>query len=101
MTEEEAMTRYIIFGWEKRGTLKKLIKRQHGACALCGMELALREADLDHIVPRSMGGPNLYWNFRATHRRCNRERGAAIYDTVAEAKALARFRVYLAEGCKP
>lgn len=31
---------------------------------------------LDHVIPRSQGGPNTLANLRLTHARCNEQRGA-------------------------
>ena len=27
--------------------------------------------EVDHVIPRAAGGPNLVWNLRACHRDCN------------------------------
>jgi 5-methylcytosine-specific restriction endonuclease McrA len=68
-----------------------LWRRQGGTCAICSLPLAISEATLDHIIPRSKGGPNTYANLRATHELCNRRRQASMDDVfciVAGIKAL-------------
>jgi len=50
----------------------KRIKEQKGKCAHC--ELYFREDDLieiDHIIPKSLGGKDRYGNLQALHRHCH------------------------------
>ena len=50
----------------------KLLKEQKGKCAHCG--LYFREDDLievDHIIPKSLGGKDKYGNLQALHRHCH------------------------------
>ena len=50
----------------------KLLKEQKGKCAHCG--LYFREDDLievDHIIPKSQGGKDVYGNLQALHRHCH------------------------------
>ncbi|MBW4627227.1 MAG: HNH endonuclease [Brasilonema octagenarum HA4186-MV1] len=52
--------------------IAKLLKRQQGKCAHCG--LYFREDDLievDHIIPKSLGGKDRYDNLQALHRHCH------------------------------
>lgn len=45
-------------------------------CALCGGRFnSIREATLDHIVPRSAGGRTREFNTRLAHKKCNSARG--------------------------
>ncbi|MBD2255758.1 group II intron reverse transcriptase/maturase [Nostoc parmelioides] len=49
-----------------------LLKKQQGKCAHCG--LYFREDDLievDHIIPKSKGGRDIYGNLQALHRQCH------------------------------
>ncbi len=60
-----------------RNNLAKLLKLQKGKCEYC--ELYLRDGDLievDHIVPRSMGGQDVWWNKQALHRHCHDKKTA-------------------------
>ena len=50
----------------------KLLKEQKGKCAHC--ELYFREDDLievDHIIPKSKAGKDIYSNLQALHRHCH------------------------------
>lgn len=33
---------------------------------------------VDHIIPTSWGGPDAYWNLRASHSLCNEQRGNRV-----------------------
>lgn len=49
-----------------------LLKKQKGKCSHCG--LYFREDDLieiDHIIPKSQGGKDVYDNLQALHRHCH------------------------------
>uniref|UniRef100_UPI0025F8DC8F HNH endonuclease n=1 Tax=Chamaesiphon sp. GL140_3_metabinner_50 TaxID=2970812 RepID=UPI0025F8DC8F len=50
----------------------KLLKQQKGKCAHCG--LTFREGDVmevDHIIPKSIGGKNEWKNLQLLHRHCH------------------------------
>lgn len=53
-------------------------RRQSGLCGICRGPLKLAEANLDHIVPRALGGIGTLSNLQATHVRCNSKKGAAF-----------------------
>ncbi|MGC9505481.1 group II intron reverse transcriptase/maturase, partial [Baaleninema sp.] len=49
-----------------------LLKKQKGKCAHCG--LTFREEDvmeIDHIIPKSKGGKDVYKNLQLLHRHCH------------------------------
>ena len=59
-----------------------LRKRDGKRCWLCGEKMdfhgprtSARAATLDHVIPRSLGGPNADTNLRLAHRSCNNRRG--------------------------
>jgi len=54
-----------------------LLRRQRGRCARCG--LYCRDGDLpeiDHVLPRSAGGPDGYANWQLLHRHCHDQKTA-------------------------
>ena len=60
-----------------RATLGRLVQRQQGKCAGCG--LLFREGDLieiDHLVPTHQGGNDTFDNKQALHRHCHDQKTA-------------------------
>ncbi|PPT08939.1 Retron-type RNA-directed DNA polymerase [Geitlerinema sp. FC II] len=52
--------------------VSKLLKKQKGKCAQCG--LTFREEDvmeIDHIIPKSKSGKDVYKNLQLLHRHCH------------------------------
>jgi 5-methylcytosine-specific restriction endonuclease McrA len=52
-----------------------LLKKQQGKCAHCG--LFFKDGDiteLDHIIPKSIGGKDIYENWQLLHRHCHDEK---------------------------
>jgi 5-methylcytosine-specific restriction endonuclease McrA len=56
----------------KRNRKLYLLNQQGGCCAYCGGRLSPRTATLDHVVPKSQGGPATRENQVAACLRCNR-----------------------------
>lgn len=56
-------------------TLKVLHEKSHGICEICSLPMTLSDSNIDHIVPRSLGGLNHRSNYRAVHIECNTKRG--------------------------
>lgn len=55
-------------------------QRDSGICRICEEPVPFdRTMHLDHIWPRSAGGPDTLENLRTTHRKCNVRRGDAGY----------------------
>ncbi len=58
----------------------KLHRKQNGRCAICNEGLSLKgegpkAPTLDHIIPKSHGGPGALHNLRLVHKGCNEARG--------------------------
>lgn len=52
--------------------VKKLLKAQEGKCKLCGQQFQLWDKpEIDHIIPRSLGGKDNYDNLQLLHRHCH------------------------------
>ena len=50
----------------------KLVKRQNGRCNHCGQHFHSEDQiEVDHIVPKSQGGKDIYKNLQALHRHCH------------------------------
>ena len=59
--------------------LKQRLFSQSPVCGLCGQtihDLAL--AEVDHMVPHSLGGPTSQDNAQLVHRICNRSKGNRV-----------------------
>lgn len=60
----------------RRGIRARLLAEHGDRCWLCGAPFRRGEVPtLDHLVPRSHGGPDAADNFRLAHRTCNVRRG--------------------------
>ena len=66
--------------WSKRrgeypGTnsrASKLIKRQKGICPHCGLYFTSTDiVEVDHIIPTSLGGKDIYDNLQLLHKHCH------------------------------
>jgi RNA-directed DNA polymerase len=63
---------------EMPNRVSKLLKRQKGKCAHCG--LFFREDDvmeIDHKIPKSQGGKDSYDNWQLLHRHCHDRKTAS------------------------
>ena len=73
-----------------RSRVGALLKLQQGKCAYCG--LTLRDGDLlevDHIIPRSLGGKDEWQNLQLMHRHCHDQK-TATYDALLRASRAQR-----------
>ena len=63
-----------------RRNLSVLLDRQNNLCSICNLSLPkdISGIDVDHVVPRSMGGTDKLTNLSATHIKCNSQKRASI-----------------------
>lgn len=103
----------LVFGSDDRWVRKQLgvqnERRRHerlhrrgievpSSCYLCGSDLGdLREVNLDHWYPRSLGGPDELWNLRLVHKACNSRKGNSV---IPEAEAAYRAWVGSRRSCR-
>ncbi len=53
----------------------RLLKRQKGKCTHCGLSFFEQDVmEVDHIVPRALGGKDEYKNLQLLHRHCHDEK---------------------------
>jgi hypothetical protein len=50
-------------------------ERDRGICGICGEPVDWADLDIDHTVPRMVGGSDALENLRASHHLCNMNRG--------------------------
>jgi len=55
-----------------------LYARDNGRCAVCGEHVEFDDMELDHVIPRTLGGEDHPRNLRVTHQRCNRSKGSKL-----------------------
>ena len=53
----------------------RVLMESDGRCALCGVTKKDRPLDVDHIIPKSRGGRNVYENLQVLCSKCNRTKG--------------------------
>lgn len=70
-------------GWCRRTTRIAIWLRDDRRCVYCDQPLALHEATLDHLTPRSAGGSNSPRNLVTCCRSCNSARGDLPLDGFA------------------
>jgi RNA-directed DNA polymerase len=55
----------------------KLLKRQEGRCVRCGLSFREGEVlEVDHIIPKELGGMEAYYNWQLLHGHCHDEKTA-------------------------
>jgi 5-methylcytosine-specific restriction endonuclease McrA len=52
----------------------RVIERDGLRCVYCGLDLIIKEVQLDHVIPEAKGGPTSYDNLQVTCGKCNREK---------------------------
>jgi diadenosine tetraphosphate (Ap4A) HIT family hydrolase len=69
--------------WEHRrrgrkvisGTVRyEVLKRANGRCELCGVSHELKSLEVDHIIPKSLGGKDDISNYQALCYTCNAQK---------------------------
>jgi 5-methylcytosine-specific restriction endonuclease McrA len=53
----------------------KVFERDGFKCVYPNCEVKKPVLTIDHIIPISKGGPHMYYNVQATHRKCNAAKG--------------------------
>lgn len=63
-----------------RLTRQNLMLRDDQQCQYCGKRPALKELNIDHVMPRSRGGPDTWENLVISCRPCNLRKGRRTPD---------------------
>lgn len=69
--------RYYVSGVFRRVSLtkKNVIIRDDGKCSYCGVRGQKGTMTVDHIMPKSRGGPQTWRNLATSCQRCNNRKG--------------------------
>lgn len=70
----------------------RLRRVQANRCGICSRELA-GTVEVDHILPRSAGGPDTWHNLHLVHRYCNRRKHLSSL-TAVRAQIAAQFTLF-------
>lgn len=52
-------------------TIERLYLRDEAVCHLCTGMVSLKDASIDHVLPRSRGGADAWENVKLAHLTCN------------------------------
>jgi 5-methylcytosine-specific restriction endonuclease McrA len=75
-----------------RLTRRNLMFRDAHQCQYCGKRPALRELNIDHVIPRSRGGDDTWENLVTACRTCNLKKGWKTPEEANMRLARAPFR---------
>lgn len=82
---------------------RTLWKRDKGCCFYCGMSLTWNSKTVDHVIPKSKGGPHRAWNLVIACQPCNKAKGdssptPAQMDVVLRRKILHETRISIGQA---
>lgn len=60
---------------------QKIWEKYGGRCAYCGKEIALKDMQIDHIIPKRNGGEDSIDNLNPSCRLCNHYKRAESIET--------------------
>jgi len=82
---------------------RTLWKRDKGRCFYCGESLTWDSKTVDHVIPKSKGGPHRAWNLVISCLPCNKTKGdsnptPAQLDMVLRRKILHETRISIGQA---
>jgi len=70
------LNKYIHINHNKAAfSPRNVIMRDKNTCQYCGVRLASSELNLDHVIPKSLGGKRIWTNIVTSCFSCNRLKG--------------------------
>lgn len=69
-------------------------------CAYCGKEIDIKDMQVDHLIPRRLGGSNEYENLMPSCRRCNHYKSGNTLETFRERISSIQERINKIYICK-
>jgi RNA-directed DNA polymerase len=74
-----------------------LLKQQKGKCPQCGLTFRNEDViEVDHIIPRAIGGKDEYKNLQLLHRHCHDEKTAIDLIEIRK-RDISKFHKWLAQ----
>lgn len=64
-------------------TKKNIWLRDEGCCQYCEKKIALHEATVDHVIPKSKGGQNNWENVTLACAKCNQKKGSRLLENTS------------------
>lgn len=75
-----------------RAPLRQQIwERDKGICGICHEPVSFEDMEIDHVFPRSHGGPDDPENLQAAHEPCNRRKGISCKGYLTTKQAAERL----------
>ena len=63
-----------------RVTKKNVWLRDSGRCQYCAKTVTLTDATIDHVLPKSRGGKNIWENVALSCEKCNQKKGSRLLE---------------------
>lgn len=60
----------------------EIMGRDGGECYLCGRELSIHDANLEHVIPLTRGGSHTPDNIKIAHGLCNKKKGERLLSEI-------------------
>lgn len=84
-------------------TKQFLWKRDGGRCFYCGVKLQWKRKTIDHVIPKSKGGPHRSWNLVISCFTCNKEKADSFpkpehLDIVLRRKVIHESRISIGQA---
>ena len=57
---------------------QRLYIRDRGVCQICLRPVSLEEFTIDHVIPKSKGGPDKQENLQIAHDECNQKKSDKV-----------------------
>lgn len=69
------LVKYVRHNMDLHLTRKNIFLRDDNTCQYCGKHKPITELNIDHVVPKSQGGKNLWTNLVCSCIPCNEKKG--------------------------
>ncbi len=81
----------------KKKARENLYFEQNGKCHYCDQRVAINQGNIDHVLPRALGGTDHWDNFVFSCQPCNSKKAAKPHEQYVREKLL-EFKRFLSSG---